>query len=162
MTFLGFGFSKSLSSFIIRGESAFYFGKKFTPAAECMHKGLLERNSINYLLGVDWYPGNEWSLTGQFSDEWIMDYSKSILRPEHAMVSTLGASKKVLHSNLKLSAFAYLEMEHGSFFCRSSADYALSDNIHVSGGYDWFYGDEGTFGVYGDNSQFWLKAKYNF
>jgi hypothetical protein len=162
MGFIGLGFSKSLSAFIIRGESAFYFGKNFTPAIEYMETGLRERSSINYLLGIDWYPGGEWSVSGQFSDEWILDYCEHIQHPEHTLISTLGVSKKLLNSNLKLATFAYLELKEGSFFNRTSADYALSDNIHVSLGFDWFQGDGGLFGQYNENSQVWVKAKYSF
>ena len=162
MGFVGLGFSKSLSAFILRGESAFYFGKNYTQSAEGMGNGLPESNSINYLLGIDWYPGGEWMVSGQFSDEWILDHSDAILNPEHTLISTLAVSKKLFRSNLKLASFAYLELKEGSFFSRTSADYALSDNIHVSTGVDWFHGDSGTFGHYKENSQVWVKAKYSF
>jgi hypothetical protein len=160
--FIGVGFSKSLNAFIVRGESAFYFDKKFTPKPEYYEVGLLESNSINYLLGVDWYPGNEWTITGQFSDEYILDYTKENALNEHTYISTLGISKKVLHSTLSLSTFGYIGLNEGDFFNRTSADYSLSDNIHVMLGYDWFHGDSGAFGRYNKNSQVWLKAKYSF
>jgi len=160
--FVGMGFSKSLSAFIIRGESAFYFDKKFTPKPENYEAGLLESNSINYLLGVDWYPGNEWTITGQFSDEYILDYTNQNALNEHTYISTLGISKKILHSTLSLSTFGYIGLNEGDFFNRTSADYSLSDNIHVMIGYDWFHGDSGVFGRYNQNSQLWLKAKFSF
>jgi hypothetical protein len=162
MGFVGFGFSKSLSAFIIRGESAFYFNRKFSPAISFMECGLQERNSINYLLGLDWYPGGEWTVSGQFSDEWILKHSDMIQVSEHRLISTLGVSKKLFHSNLKLSCFAYFELQESSLFSRLSADYALSDNIHISSGFDWFHGDSGMFGQYQENSQVWVKAKYSF
>jgi hypothetical protein len=162
MGFVGFGFSKSLSAFILRGESAFYFGRNYSQSFESMDEGLPERNSINYLLGIDCYLPGEWMLSGQFSDEWILDHTNAILNPEHRLISTLAVSKKLLRSNLKLATFAYFELQEGSFFSRTSADYALSDNIHVSTGVDWFHGDSGTFGLYQDNSQVWVKAKYSF
>jgi hypothetical protein len=160
--FIGAGFSKSLSAFIIRGESAFYFGKRFSPCIEHFEEGLIQRNSINYLLGIDWYPGMEWTLTAQFSDEWITGYTDKIFLPEHNWVSTVGVSKKVFHGNLKISSFAYIGLKEGDLFNRSSLDYALSDNIHLSLGLDWFHGDSGLFGQYNKNSQVWVKAKYSF
>jgi hypothetical protein len=160
--FVGLGFSKSLSAFIIRGESAFYFDKKFTPKPENYEVGLLESNSINYLLGVDWYPGNEWTITGQFSDEYILNFTNDNALNEHTYISTLGISKKILHSTLSLSTFGYIGLNEGDFFNRTSVDYSLSDNIHVLLGYDWFHGDSGVFGRYNKNSQVWVKAKYSF
>jgi len=162
MGFIGIGFSKSLSAFIIRGEGALNFDKSFSPKIENYQTGLLKRNSINYLIGIDWYPGNEWTITGQCSDDYILDYSDKIDLPEHTLLSTLGISKKIFRSTLSISDFSYIDMKLGEFFNRTSVDYSVSDNIHVMVGLDWFYGDEGIFGKYEKNSQIWLKAKYNF
>lgn len=162
MGFLGFGFSKSVYSLIIRGESAFYFDKKFTPDITTENLDLVEKNSINYLLGIDWYPGREWTLTGQFSDECIFDYSDDILNSKHTYISTIGITKKLFRSTLALSSFCYIGLNEGDFYNRTSIDYALSDNIHVMCGADWFDGDKGLFGQYRDNSEIWFKAKYNF
>jgi len=162
MGIVGFGFSKALSQVIIRGESAFYLGKEFSSAFENYETGLQEKNSINYLVGIDWYPGNEWTITGQFSDEYILDYSESIENNEHTYVSTLGITKKVIRSTLTISSFAYIGLNEGDFFNRTSIDYSLTDNIHVIAGADWFQGDAGLFGQYNDNSEVFIKAKYNF
>lgn len=162
MGFVGFGFSKALSQIIIRGESAFYLGKEFSPAFENYEVGVQKKNSINYLLGIDWYPGNEWTITGQFSDEYILDYSESIENTEHTCVSTLGITKKVIRSTLAISSFAYIGLNDGDFFNRTSIDYALTDNIHLISGVDWFHGDAGLFGQYNDNSEVFIKAKFSF
>jgi hypothetical protein len=160
--FIGVGFSKSLNAFIIRGESALYFDKKFTPKPENYEAGLLKSNSLNYLFGVDWYAGNEWTLTGQFSDEYIFNYTNENSLNEHTFISTIGISKKMLHGNLSLSAFGYFDLNESDFFNRTSADYSLSDNIHLMIGYDWFHGERGVFGRYNKNSQAWVKAKFSF
>jgi len=162
MGFIGLGFSKALNAFILRGEGAFNFDKSFTPNINNYDEGILKRNSINYLVGIDWYPGNEWTITGQFSDEYILDYTNEIDLPEHTMISTFGISKKIFRSTLSLSTFGYIDIKEGEFFKRTSVDYSVSDNIHIIGGVDLFYGDEGTFGQYEDNSQMWIKAKFNF
>jgi len=162
MGFIGIGFSKSLSAFIIRGESAFNFDKSYSPKIENYQTGLLKRKSINYLIGIDWYLGNEWTITGQFSDDYIINYSDKIDLSEHTLLSTLGISKKVFLSTLSISNFSYIDLKLGEFFNRTSVDYSVSDNIHVMVGLDWFYGNEGIFGKYEKNSQVWLKAKYNF
>ena len=160
--FVGFGFSKSLSAFVLRGESAFYYGKEFSPKIENFEVGLLEKNSINYLIGLDWYPGNEWTITGQFSDEYILNYTAEIINTEHTLISTLGTSKKLLRSTLSLSTFGYIGLNEGDFFNRTTADYSLTDNIHIIAGLDWFEGNNGVFGQYNDNSEVWIKAKINF
>lgn len=160
--FIGMGFSKSLNAFIIRGESAFFFNKKFTQSPVFYESGLLQSNSVNYLIGVDRYPGNEWVITGQFADEYILDYLDNSTFEQHNPIATLSISKKVINSTLLLSTFGYVDFNTGDFFNRASADYSISDNIHVMAGYDWFNGDGNVFGRYQQNSQVWLKAKFSF
>jgi len=162
LSFIGLGFSKSINSFVVRSEGAFYFDKKFSPKTESYLAGLQESNSLNYLIGIDWYPGGEWSVTGQFSDEIILDHTKENMQNKHTYLSTLGISKKVFRSTLALSTFIYLDLQEGSFYNSSKADYSLTDNIHAMIGYDWFEGSEGSFGQYEKNSQIWLKAKFSF
>ena len=95
-------------------------------------------------------------------DDSIAYYSNKIENSKHTYISTLGITKKVFHSTLALSSFCYIGLNEGDFFNRTSIDYALSDNIHVMCGADWFEGDNGLFGRYKDNSEIWFKAKYNF
>ena len=56
----------------------------------------------------------------------------------------------------------HLKMDKQHWFSRFAADYALSDQIHLLAGFDWFGGDKGIFGTYRNNSEVWIKAKYSF
>jgi len=160
--FIGASFSKSVKSVVIRGEGAFYFDKKFSADVEHFSAGLFTSNSIHYLIGIDWYPGNDWTVTGQFSDEQITNYEPKIDRQKHDYITTLGITRKLFRSTLTLSTFSYIGLNEGGVFSRLSGDYSLSDNIHLMTGCDWFNGDKGLFGQYKNNSQIWFKAKYNF
>ena len=42
------------------------------------------------------------------------------------------------------------------------ADYALNDQLHATLGYDFFHADRGSFTVYDNNSEVFLKLKYSF
>ena len=43
-----------------------------------------------------------------------------------------------------------------------SADYALNDQLHAIVGYDLFHADSGTFAIYKNNSELFIKLKYSF
>ena len=45
---------------------------------------------------------------------------------------------------------------------RLSADYALNDQLYATLGYDFFHADRGSFTVYDNNSEVFLKLKYSF
>ena len=68
----------------------------------------------------------------------------------------------MLRQTLTLSNMLYFHFNEGDFLNRVKADYELRDDLHLLAGLD-FFGDENTgFGVYEDNSQAWIKLKYNF
>ncbi len=158
MDMLGADFSMPLGKFVIRGEVAEYFGN--LQQTNDLQK--LRRNTTKMLLGLDWYPGNDWTITAQYSHQYIPDYVDAITSPENMSISTFGITKLLMENTLKLSTFIYSDLNNNGFFNRSSIDYSLSDQIHLLLGYDWFHGDEGMFGFYKDNSEVWLKAKYSF
>ena len=141
---------------------AFNLGKHFSyiqQAASTPQKGF---NTINWLVGADWYAPHEWTVMAQFSSESIFKYESYVAQPRHNSLLTLCVSKKLLDSNLQLSDFTYFDLNHKGWFSRFTADYALNDHIHLLAGYDWFGGSEGMFGPYKHNSEVWAKAKYCF
>ncbi len=157
MTFIGGDFSKPLGQFVIRGEMAFNFNKVLETKLD-----LEKHNTWNALLAVDWYAPNEWMLSVQIANDAIGDYKKDLIQEENTTLLTFNVSKSLLNSTLKLSDFIYADLNNGGFFSRFSADYSLSDQIHLLVGYDHFEGDKGMFGMFKNNSEVWIKAKYSF
>lgn len=160
ITFVGFDFAKPIKDFVIRGEAAFFHGKYFEP--QNISDELHEKNNINFLLGIDWYPGNDWMFTGQFVDNYILDYEQTIKDDEHTMLTTLHISKKLFRQTLELSTMGYFGINEKDGFVRTNMDYALTDEIHLLCGVDLFFGDTGMMGQYNENDEVWLKAKYSF
>ena len=161
-TMVGLDFSRPQGAFVIRGEAAMYNG-------EPLHTDLLNRSNpvtrkttMNYLLGVDWYASGNWTLTGQFSQKLILLYEEELEDPKNTMLATLGITRKLFRSILSLGAFGYVDLTNKGLFARTSLDYSLSDQIHLITGVDIFHGEAGIFGTYKNNSEFFIKAKYNF
>jgi len=154
----GLTFSLPVSQFVVRGEIAGYFNELL----EVNQNESIDKNNTNLLLGIDWYPGHDWTVTAQYYHKRINDYDNSMETDKNTVYTTLGITKKIVRSTLKLSTFSYLDMNNKALFNRSYADYSLSDQIHLLIGYDWFYGDKGMYGFYKDNSEVWIKAKYSF
>lgn len=158
----GFGaeFSLPLGQLVVRGESAFYIGKHFE-AGEVSHP-IFKKNAIDSLLGLDWYPGNGWTVSGQLVAQVILDYENYMSGDAHTWLMTFHVSKKLMRETLNLSNMLYLGFNNWDLFDRFMADYALTDSLHLIAGFDFFSGNSGDFGQYKDNSEFFIKAKYSF
>jgi hypothetical protein len=161
MDMLGIDVSFPLWQFVIRGEAAAYLGE-IQNTDPGTGSDIILRNTGNFLLGLDWYPGHDWTITAQYSHKFIPDYIDRLEAQKNTVLATLGITKKIFRSTLSLSSFGYVDLSNKGLFMRSSADYSLTDQIHLLAGYDWFHGDEGMFALYNKNSEFWIKAKYSF
>ena len=161
LTFVGAEFSMPWRDFVLRGEVAFYKDRYFGPE-NLISETLFKRNSLNWMIGLDWAPGNDWMLITQFADNFILDYDKAIKDDEHTMLATLHISKKLFRQTLDLSTMGYFGINQKDCFVRTSMDYVLTDELHLLSGLDLFFGDEGMMGQYDNNDEVWIKAEYSF
>lgn len=159
LKFYGLDISKPINDFVLRFESAYYQGKYFSAANS---KGVFESDYIHSLAGLDWYPGNNWTVTGQLVNKHIFNYKNAVQVDQDQNVVTLNISKKLLRETLKLENMIYYGFNNEDGFNRSSLDYAINDELHFLAGIDYFFGDEGEFGSYDNNDSLWFKIKYSF
>jgi hypothetical protein len=159
---VGVDFSRPQGPFVIRGEAAMYSSEPLGTDLSNQSNPVIRKTTMNYLVGLDWYAGSNWTLTGQYSQKLILLYEDQLEDPRNTMLATLGITRKLFRSTLSLGAFGYIDLTNGGMFARTSLDYALSDQIHLLTGVDIFHGDAGIFGAYNKNSEIWIKAKYNF
>lgn len=160
MTMLGADASLPLGKFVIRSEFAEYLGEVQTPSQIGIRPP--KKNVTNFLFGVDWYPGNDWTIAAQYSHKYIADFSSDISGFRNSGMATLRIAKDLLRNTLNISTFAYVDVTNGGIYNRLYADYALTDQIHAFIGYDLFHADSGMFAMYNKNSEIWLKLKYSF
>jgi len=148
MTMLGADCSIPAGQFVVRGEVAEYLdeAQPFGRAA-----------STNALLGVDWYAGNDWSLSAQYAHKYVASGEN-----RNSGLATFRISKDLLRNTLALQSFAYIDVTNGGIYNRLSADYAINDQLHATLGYDFFQADRGSFIVYDKNSEVFVKLKYSF
>ena len=160
MTMIGADASVPVGKLVFRGEFAEYLDEAQTPAKSGMMPP--RKNTTNALLGIDFYPGNDWTLAVQYSHKYISGFSADVSGYQNSGMATVKIGKDLLHNTLNLSTFAYVDVTNGGIYNRLAADYAITDQIHALIGYDFFHADAGIFAMYSKNSEIWLKLKYSF
>lgn len=159
MTMIGGDLSLPVGKFVLRVEAAEYVGEAQEPE---VGEPVRRRNSTNLLAGADWYAGSDWTLGVQYSHKRIAGSMAGIASYRNSGMATVRISKELLRNTLCLSTFAYVDVANGGIYDRLSGDYALTDQIHVMLGCDFFHADAGLFAMYDRNSEVWIKLKYNF
>lgn len=159
LSILGADFSIPWGNCVIRGEAGLYKGE-----AQSVNLGsaVVRRNSMNALLGLDWYPGHDWNLSLQYYHKHILGELAGLPVFADSGLATARISKEFMGGVFKVSSFAYVDVANGGVFNRLALSYNLSDQMELSGGYDYFNADKGNFVMYKDNSEAWFKMKYSF
>jgi hypothetical protein len=157
----GAEFSVPKGNFVFRGEGAIYQNMRFDPDLS-QSVVSLEKNMLRWMLGTDFPLWGGISGSVQVINDLILDYDQQLAQAESYWIYTASLSKNLLRESLQLAAFGFYGPADKESFLRFSADYAYTGNLHLLGGYDYIDGQFGFIGMYHNNDEFWLKAKYSF
>ncbi|MFH1690705.1 MAG: DUF1302 family protein [Candidatus Eisenbacteria bacterium] len=161
MTLAGGSFSTGVGGVVVRGEGAYYWGKQLATESPLNGDGVLERDYVHYLVGVDWTLLGV-GMSAQFIQEMILDHDDSLSADEHSDVMTFLVRDDYLNDTLHLEFFSYLGLSDSDALLRPKVSYDVADGFEVLAGADFFIGDEGMFGVYDANDSVYAKLKYSF
>jgi hypothetical protein len=157
----GGSFSLPLSSFVVRGEGAWYTGRSFQTQAPGAEGSLIEKDNLHYMAGIDYtLAGTRLSL--QFIQEHILDYESGIQNREFENTMTFLAKRDFLREKLWLDLFAYIGLTSEDALIRPKITYSVADGFELLGGANIFVGNEGRFGQYDKNDMLYIKVKYSF
>ena len=160
MTVFGLDLSFPWEDFVFRAEGAFFPDKHFTSTS--LGSASKKKDMLKWVLGVDWSPGNDWMVTAQIYDEYVLQHEADLSSNAHRHIATLNISKKFLNQTLTLSEMAYLMPDDDVLLNRVQAEYSVMDGLTATVGLDLIYGDNGVFREFRENSLAWMKLKYNF
>lgn len=157
---VGASFGKSLLGAVIRGETAYYFDKRFS-AEDFSVNGIKEKDYVHYLIGYDhnWFGMN---VSVQFIQEYIIDYEDDMRNDKFSTTSTFLASKTFLRETLQFDIFGYYGINNEDALLRPKISYDIADGFEVQLGANIFVGDDGNFGQYDENDMLFLKVRYDF
>jgi len=158
----GGSFSSEVKGFIVRGEAAYYNGKYFQTEDMQAEDALVQKDYINYVVGLDFSIGKV-KMSTQFIQKYILDYSDGILENEINNMATIMARYDMMRETLHLELFSYVGITGEDALIRPKITYDFDDSFSILLGANIFTGNrEGQFGQYQDNSMVYTKIKYNF
>lgn len=125
MTMLGADSSLPVGQFVLRTEAdSCYFGEAQSGA---VGKDVVCRNTYNALVGVDWYPGNDWNFSAQCCHKYTAGSLDGLSVYRHAATCHSTYLQGTDAQQPQAPTFAYVDVSNGGVFNRFSASYALND-----------------------------------
>ncbi len=166
LSLAGGSFSTTLGPLVLRGESAYYFGKYFNTTNPTVNQGVIQKDYIHYMVGTD-FNLFDVNFSIQFIQKVIMDYeniikSTPLFNDEFSNMMTFLARYSILNETLDLELFSYYDFEFDDALIRPRMLYDFSDAINLQLGANIFTGTEGMFGQYNKNDMIYGKIIYSF
>ena len=160
----GLEFSKPFGKQVFRTEAAFFWKDAIQTRANVT--GLLKRDRLKWLMGLDWYPGDLWTVALEYSESHILSPVSGMVEPSVRRQIYLRGSKKLFREKLTLNAAVYFDPYVRDSLVRISGEYCPMDDLVLSLGSDIFtQGVEdrsGNFAPYDNRDQIWARLKYYF
>lgn len=162
----GGSFSAPVGPVVLRGEGAYYWGKYFNTINPALNNGVIQKDYIHYMLGID-FTLFDINLSTQFIQRVIMNY-EDIIQPtvlfkgEVNNMMTFLANYSMLNETLTLEIFSYYDFEYSDALIKPRILYDYSDSINLQFGANIFTGTEGLFGQYNKNDMIYGKIIYSF
>ena len=157
----GGSFSSTLGAIIFRGESAYYSGKYFQTDDISATDGIIKKNYLHYLLGLDFNIG-EIRISSQVIQQAILNYDNQIVNDEFENTATILISRTFLRETLKMELFSYIGLSNQDALIRPKLTYDFTDGFQILLGANIFTGQKGRFAQYDDNDMIYCKVKYSF
>ena len=166
---VGGSFSMPLGPTVVRGEAAIYLDKPFSSVTPTMPPTVEveEHHQVQSLLGVDW---NLWGvdMSGQYILSYVHDHNATLMElgksvEEFKHTFTLRLQDTYISDRLTAKIFVYFEPEPLNALIRPSLNWSIEDGVSIEGGLELFVGDEdGSFGMYSDNSLAYVSLRWYF
>lgn len=157
----GGSFSTTLGPLVLRGEGAYYTGKNFQSINPTLSDGVIEKDYLHYLLGIDYTIG-DLKLSSQFIQQAIVNYDDFLINDELENTMTFLATIDFLRETLNVELFSYIGLNEGDALIRPKITYDFVDGFEIMLGANLFVGDKGQFGRYDKNDMIYTKFKYSF
>ena len=158
----GGSFSTEIKGVVLRGEAAYYNGKYFQTEDVTAEDALIQKDYLNYVVGIDFNLGNV-KLSTQFIQKYILDYNDFMIDAMLQNTATFMARYDMIRETLHLELFSYIGLSDMDALIRPKITYDFDDSFSILLGGNIFVGErDGRFGQYQDNSMIYTKIKYNF
>ncbi len=160
----GLEFCKPFGENVLRMEAAWFWKDPVQTRPEL--SGIVKRSRFKWLVGLDWYPGDQWTIALEYAEQHILNHELGMFEPSVQRQIFIRGSKKVFREKLTLTGMVYFNPRVRDSLTRISGDYTPVDDLVFSLGLDVFTGGvggrRGNYSPYDDKDQIWARIKYYF
>jgi hypothetical protein len=155
--------SNAFGNFVVRGEAGLFMGRFFATRDLTDADGVLKKNELSYVVGVDWSGLNRTLVSVQLFQNWIAGDAPGLIRDKLDTNASLLLRRDFMNNTLVAEAMLVQNVDRGDGMVRPKLSYDLRDNVKLKLGADIFYGGRnGFFGQFNQKSRIVFGIEWGF
>ena len=160
----GFTFAKEVNDIIFKGEFIYNNGKYFSVLDKNDTNGVVKRDYIDYLLGIDYTLFERVDLNAQFMQRVISDYEPTLFREAHISSSaSIWLKTGFLENTIEPEILFVSDLKERDMMLRPRVNFKFRENWQTRIGADIFGGgEEGIFGQFNNRDRIYGEVRYDF
>jgi len=160
----GLTFSKEVNDAVLKGEFVYFNGKHFSVTDAADDDGLLKKDYLDYLVGVDYTFFDKLDFNFQFMQRIIFGFDDRIFREKRVRSSVSVWFKTGFRENrIEPELLVITGIDELDMLLRPSVSFRVLGNLQAKLGLDIFEGPiDGIFGQYRDRDRVYAEARYDF
>ena len=157
--------AKDVGSFVFKAEAIYTGGRRYNVTVDDAinyPEGVVKQNTLDWVLGLDFNPGNDTRLNTQFFQRVHFEHDKNII-PDHLENGFSLLLNHKLTSNLEAEALLVRSLNRDDWMLRPKLSWGFERNWKLTFGLDVFGGPAtGLFGQFDDKDRAYTELRYDF
>jgi hypothetical protein len=160
---LGATVGKDLGPMVLKGEAVYTMDRLFTTLDPLAANGLVEQDTLDYIVALEWSFPEETRLNVQFFQRWFPDHVSGLVPDRTESAMSLLVSTQALHPRLEPEMLLASSLNRTDWSAQLKVNWRLDGNWRLAAGVDIFDGPaDGLFGQYDDNDRVYTEVRYTF
>lgn len=160
---LGMTFSKDYLDAILKGEFILSKNKSFAVSEMTDLDGVITKDSIDWLIGVDYTFFNKIDSNFQIMQGVVMNHDSKMVTPATKTSFSVWLKTGFVNNKIEPELFFVSSLDQTDFLFRPKLVYNFSGNFNISVGADIFGGQsDGDFGLFSQNDRVYMEMIYYY
>jgi hypothetical protein len=148
---------------VLKGEAVYTMDRLFATLDPLAANGLVEQDTLDYIVALEWSFPEETRLNVQFFQRWFPDHVSGLVPDRTESAMSLLVSTQALHPRLEPEILLASSLNRTDWSAQLKVNWRLDGNWRLAAGVDIFEGPaDGLFGFYDDNDRVYTEARYTF
>uniref|UniRef100_A0A831ZN94 Uncharacterized protein n=1 Tax=Desulfacinum infernum TaxID=35837 RepID=A0A831ZN94_9BACT len=163
LSLFGSTFSKDILGSVLRGEFLYTHNKPFRTQDPLEYDGLVDKDTIDYVLAIDHTFYSKLDTNFQFLQKWILNCDPELIEHQKDSYISLWAQSGFFNNTIQPEIFFAFQLEEPNYLVRPRVTFRFGNKTKLIVGYDEMGGDEDLFfGQFTESDRFYTYLYYFF